>query len=544
MANVVPDGWREYAVTGAARREIETLDALARGLPADYTVYHAVHWSNAERGYAIHGEIDFVVVNRAGDLLLIEQKSGFLEEGPEGLVKRYAEKTKSVPVQMARNLAALQAKLHARPGCRGISLDILLYCPDYTVQKLPTAGIDPARIVDSRGAGRLAETVARILPAGEGDDRARQVHRFLRDILQLETDVSALIGQARGLVTRIAGGLAHWARRLEFEPHRLRVTGTAGSGKTQLALAEYAAALDAGKRPLYLCYNRPLADHFQRIAPPGGLACTLHMLCDQRLRAAGETPDFARPDAFEWLLEQAAALPVGEDWRFDTLIVDEGQDFTEAWRDLALAHAGPAGRMLWLEDPMQNLYLRPPVDLPGWVRLRADGNYRSPRAVVRMLQSLMPADAPIEARGPFQSSGLEVLTYRDAAELNQKVKEGIRLCLAEGFRKSDLALVSFRGREQSLLFTYDQLGPHRLKTYTGRYDLLGQPIHTDGDVLLESVYRFKGQAAPAIVFAEIDFEALDERAVRKLFVGATRAMLKLVMVVSERAAGRLMAHLG
>ena len=62
-------------------------------------------------------------------------------------------------------------------------------------------------------------------------------------------------------------------------------------------------------------------------------------------------------------------------------------------------------------------------------------------------------------------------------------------------------------------------------------------------MLLESVYRFKGQAAPAIVFAEIDFEALDERAVRKLFVGATRAMMKLVMVVSERAAEQLMAHL-
>jgi hypothetical protein len=177
------------------------------------------------------------------------------------------------------------------------------------------------------------------------------------------------------------------------------------------------------------------------------------------------------------------------------------------------------------------------------VRLRADGNYRSPRAVVRMLQSLLPAEASIEARGPFQSSGLEVLTYRDAAELNQKVKEGIRLCLAEGFRKSDMALISFRGREQSLLFPYDRIGPHRLKTYTGRYDLLGQPIHTDGDVLLESVYRFKGQAAPAIVFAEIDFDDLDERTVRKLFVGATRAMLKLVMVVSERAAAKLVAHL-
>lgn len=192
---------------------------------------------------------------------------------------------------------------------------------------------------------------------------------------------------------------------------------------------------------------------------------------------------------------------------------------------------------------MQNLYLRPPVELPGWVRLRADANFRSPRSVVGMLRSLLPPEVSIEAQGPLRSSELVVLTYQDPGEMARKVKEGIRLCLAEGFRKSDLALLSFRGREQSILFSCDQLGPHRLKTFTGHYDLLGQPVHTEGDVLLESVYRFKGQAAPAIVFAEIDFETLDERTVRKLFVGATRAMMKLVLVISEAAAAKLAVHL-
>ena len=539
MAVVVPDGWREYAVTGAAQREIETLGLLASALPDAYTIYHAVHWTNVERGYSVYGEIDFVVVNRSGALLLIEQKSGFLEEGPDGLVKRYQERSKSVPMQMARNVAALQAKLHARPGCENVPIDYLLYCPDYTVRKLPSAGIVPERIVDASDAERLAARVHGILPPGEPAEVSRQVHRFLRDILQLETDVSALIGRAREMVTRISGGLAHWARQLEFSPYRLRVTGTAGSGKTQLALAEYQDALARGGRPLYLCYNRPLADHFQRIAPPGGMACTLHMFCDRRVRAEGEIPDFNRPDVFDWLLERAAALPVGADWHFDTVIVDEGQDFVESWRDLALRHLKPDGRAIWLEDPLQNLYLRPDVDLPGWVRLRAEGNYRSPRPVARMLQSLLPPEVRIEARGPLLAAEPVLLTYREPGELIQRVKEGIRLCLAEGFRKSDLALVSFRGREQSQLFSYSQLGPHSLKTFSGGYDLLGQPVYSEGDVLLESVYRFKGQAAPAIVFAEIDFETLDERALRKLFVGATRAMMKLVLVVSESAAARL-----
>ncbi len=308
--------------------------------------------------------------------------------------------------------------------------------------------------------------------------------------------------------------------------------------------SEYRAAIDQGLRPLYLCYNRPLADHFQLIAPPGGLACTLHMLCDQRLRAAGVTPDFSRPEAFDKLLLEAAALPVGPDWLFDTLIVDEGQDFTDAWRDLALGHLKPEGRALWLEDPLQNLYGRAPVDLPGWVRVKANSNFRSPRSVVRMLQNLLPEEFQIEARGALHAAELVVLTYRDGAELTQQVKEGIRQCLAEGYRKADIAVVSYSGREKSLLFPYTQLGPHSLKTFTGHYDLLGQPLYSEGDVLLESVYRFKGQSAPAIVFAEIDFEQLDERAVRKLFVGATRAMMKLVLVVSERSAKVLLERLG
>ncbi|WP_373054474.1 hypothetical protein [Thioalkalivibrio sp.] len=59
-------GWRELEVTGGAQREIETLAVLASELPDTYPVYHSVHWTNigAGKGFAIYGEIDFVVVKR------------------------------------------------------------------------------------------------------------------------------------------------------------------------------------------------------------------------------------------------------------------------------------------------------------------------------------------------------------------------------------------------------------------------------------------------------------------------------------------------
>lgn len=542
MARVIPDGWQAMENAGSsAQRELETLRLLVAALPDDYTLYHAVHWTNIERGYAVFGEIDFVVVNRAGDLLLIEQQAGFLSETPEGLVKQYPGRSRRVPVQMARSAEALRLKLAARPAIGVRRVDSLLFCPHYQVRNPVSAGIVPERIVDANRRDQLPRVIRELLPPGEDADN-RELHRFLRDVIQLDTDVSALIGRARALVTRVSGGLAHWARQLDFAPYRLRVTATAGSGKTQLALAEYRAALDAGRRPLYVCFNRPLADHFAAIAPEGGMACTFHALCEAVLRATGETPDFGAPNAFDSLVTRAAELPVPAALLFDAVIVDEGQDFSETWRDRVLCHATPEARLLWLEDPLQNLYARPPVALPGWVGLRSTANFRSPRPIVRFLQKLVAAEG-IEAASPLDAAEIEVFTYVDADDMPRQLKLAIKACHGAGFRKEDVAVISFRGRENSPLLRQERLGDFRFRVFTGRYDMFSQPEYSEGEILLESVYRFKGQAAPAVVFTEVDFESLDERTVRKLFVGATRAGMKLVLVASERAAAQLADYL-
>ncbi len=544
MAKTHPDGWQSLEVTGARQREIETLAVLAKSLPEDYTVYHSIHWSTLERGHSVYGEVDFVVVNNAGSVLLIEQKSGFLDETADGLVKRYGGKTKSVAAQVSRSLHAFQSKLQRMLGADTVWIDYLFYCPDYHVKAVHAAGIEAGRIVDASTRGDLARIIQATFPPGEQELKAQKVHRFLRDELQLETDVSAMMGQARNMVARVSGGLAHWARKLTFSPYRLRVTGTAGSGKTQLALAEFRAAIEAGLRPLYVCYNRPLADHFSAIAPGGGVACTFHMLCDLHLQAHGVQTDFATPGVFEQLINRALDRMPLPNFRFDTVIVDEGQDFSELWRDGVLRHAKDDARVIWLEDPMQNLYARPPVSLPDWVGIRSEANYRSPRAIVRFLQCILPDDVRIEAQSPIDSAEVEILTYSTSGELLERMSEALRRTYAAGFRKEDVAIVTFRGRENSALSPFDRIGQNKLRSFTGRYDLLGQPEFTDGDVLIESVYRFKGQSVPAVILAEVDFESLDDCAVRKLFVGATRASLHLTLVISERAAEVLLKRLG
>ncbi|RQR64589.1 nuclease [Burkholderia sp. Bp9125] len=554
MARLIPDDWKSLAATGAAERERETLAALEHALPDDYTVYHGVHWTRADQGFSVFGEAAFVVVSPAGRILLIEQKAGFLRETPKGLVKVYLQTERNVSIQLARTQETLHRRLTAALGAGVYGVDALLYCPDYTVRQAAIAGVPAERIVDAARKAQLAQVILQLLPADEPRfANAPKIHHFLADELALAPDTSALVGQAGTLVTRLSGGLAAWARQLEFTPFRLRVTGTAGSGKTQLAVQAMRDAIAAGRHVLYVCFNRPLADYIARIAPPGAKIANYHQLCDWVVRDSGHTPDFQAPDAFERLAARFADTPVPERWRFDVLIVDEGQDFHPSWAVALERLLAPDGAWWWLEDPLQNLYMREPVSLPGWVTLKALTNYRSPRDLLEFVRDVVgrvePLAAELRSGSPFDGSDLAVSAYGDAdtppAALADAcidaTKRAITHALSLGFRKQDIAVLSYRGRESSALAALDQLGPHRVKRFTGKYDLFGNPEYVDGDVLLDSIYRFKGQSAPCVILTEIDFDTLDARAARKLFVGATRATMKLLLVASSRAAGQLTA---
>lgn len=64
MAKIFPADWNHIAVTGAALREIETLEMLRAGLLGHYAVYHGVHWTRPHSGFSILGEADFIVVSQ------------------------------------------------------------------------------------------------------------------------------------------------------------------------------------------------------------------------------------------------------------------------------------------------------------------------------------------------------------------------------------------------------------------------------------------------------------------------------------------------
>ena len=78
-----------------------------------------------------------------------------------------------------------------------------------------------------------------------------------------------------------------------------------------------------------------------------------------------------------------------------------------------------------------------------------------------------------------------------------------------------------------------------MSRFTGQFDEGSTPIWQEGQLLIESVRRFKGQVAAAVVLTECDIAQLDPLNRRLLFVGLTRARVHLEWVISKVTARML-----
>jgi len=241
MARIVPHEIDAAARRGHARREIETLERLERELSDEFTVFHSVHWAHADAHAALYGEIDFVVMNRLGRVIAIEQKNGPLEQAHGDLVKQYATGARSVRAQVARNLHHLMNAFARRHPGRRLDLDHLVYLPDHEVTGPVPASVDPSRIVDARSRDGLAARIValfdeRAAPASARDTGGApppdpiDVHDFLCDFVDVAVSVDAASRPAHASLHRRLrrGRPARDDRRRAAARHAVPLQGSGG----------------------------------------------------------------------------------------------------------------------------------------------------------------------------------------------------------------------------------------------------------------------------------------------------------------------------
>ena len=539
MARVFPSDLSKLALAGAHRPELDTLALLRKRLSDDYTVFHGVHWSREYEKWTHFGEVDFVVVNRSGDVLLMEQKNGALVDGDDGLVKQYEDGDKNVNDQIRRSVDKVRQKFKWQHGSgRKLGLDYLIYCPDHRVVKVNAAALDMSRIVDAGARDGLAGRIQSVLGPGSdvAGDWGETVRAFFRQTLNLVPDIHAHIDAQESAFVRRAGGLAELLSRLEMDPFRLRIRGTAGCGKSLVAREAHDRAVENGRQPLLLCFNRSLAERLRARVRAGGYVDTWNGFCAKFLESQGARLDFSalstNPRFWQEVQEQVMGAAIPDDWLFDTLIVDEGQDFEQEWYDILMLFVTPNAEILWLEDADQNIYGQEPVTLPGFTGFRADTNFRSPERIATFIRDVLPFR--FEIGNDLPGLGTGVHGYDDPEEQLRIVARLVRDLDRRGFDHHDIVVLTCRGVNNSVFSECEKVGNVRLRRFTGDYDLFGNQLSTDGHLAFDSIYRFKGQEAPAVILVDVNPspDRMD-RALRLLYCGMTRATVRLEILVNR-----------
>ena len=308
---------------------------------------------------------------------------------------------------------------------------------------------------------------------------------------------------------------------------RVEVRGGAGSGKTFMALEQARRLANRGQRVALLCYSHGLASFLKRITAgwnrrlrPGyvgefhdlGIAWGAAHGPDESQRDAA-TEQFFEHALPAQMLQLANTLPDGH--RFDSIVIDEAQDFADSWWEplLAALRDPETGGIYVFSDEGQRVFDRkgtPPVPL---VPLLLEQNIRNTRQIARAFEPLV--DHPMRLLG---SDGAEVrfvpCTREDAFDVGD---DQIEALLAEGWRPEDVALLTTGSRH-----------PEQIARQAEGNAAYWDSFWDAEQVFYGHVLGFKGLERRAVVLVVND-KSVFERSPERLYVGLSRARDQLVV---------------
>ncbi len=559
MARMYP---QSPALDTTSQAELALFESIAAGLSDEHYVFHSACFQLPSRlGPIRDGEADFLVVHPERGVLVLEVKGGQIVHnrkrgewisiargGERHVIKDPLNQAKTAMYRFRElwdsvtNTAPTPIFGHA------------VAFPDTSIPPDAQAGPDLPRaiLMDQGDAARPADWFesAYAYYRGQGQapppPSADHLRAFLRQLGGTRHFRPAMWGSIQQEKARMARLTEQQFLLLDALGRRRRalVAGCAGSGKTMLAVEKAARLAEAGHRTLLTCYNKALARFLrQRLGPRDNLTVQhFHELAHELATRAGtlpERPDYGSGNFYDEVLPEAllSAIAAQPETRYDAIVVDEGQDFSETWWvPLSELLEHPDEDIFYIfYDQHQQLYGRQTLlPLEGEPFLLS-ANCRNTRPIHRLVMRFggdwaelarsVGADGRpvvVEDYGPTTAEAL--------AETAGKVVE--QLVDREQVPVEHIVLLSpfARTSGKSLLAGIDRIG---------RFPLTESDAGPEGCLRFSTIHGFKGCEADVALLIEADRWKPGKGRDALLYVACSRARHHLVVLLPEGQAGEL-----
>ncbi len=523
------------------RSERDVALALQETLDEEWTVFHSYNWLRREERLK-EGEADFVLVHRRYGLLVLEVKGGSIRFDPDGAEWWQNDHPMQDPFKQAqRNFHALKNQVSERgrfiragetpcPGGYAVAF------PDVNYQGTLPPGAHGSMLFCARDLPELGTRVRNALRAWAREGTPEDMHandfeelrKALQSTFRIVPSLARDLEKDEQMLIQLTEQQAEALERIYANP-RVLVEGTAGSGKTLLALERSLSFARDGCSVLLLCYNKRLAEWLRRRTE--GVehlkVAHFHGLCSEFCQKAGlafsppaeESADFWRYKTAELLLD---ATDIADD-RYDAIVVDEGQDFhDEWWMAIEALQRHPGGPLYVFFDPAQNLF-GTGLNLPEGITYNLNQNCRNTRQIAHTCGNVL-GQAIKSPRFSPEGVPTEIRGYCDEKE----VRDGCAQLLKDvvgSLHASRVALLSPYTRAKSCL-NLEKLGPYAL------VDDVSAWLSGNG-VWFSSIRAFKGLEAEVMILVDVDDFRVGKFERQDLFVACSRARHRLYVYTNS-----------
>ncbi len=555
MATFIPD---VQDPTTQSQAEVQFFHHLKEALPDEYHVFHSVPYllgpDHVSRP-AIEGEIDFLIAHAEYGLLAVEVKGGGIAYvGEEG--QWYSQGRDKVsrikdPFQQAqKGIKDLIRLIHERQVldrddnfAHGHAV-AFPQC-EFRDSDLP-ANAAPGILIDARHLENLEQRIELIFKYWRKHRNSRPLNaKKLRKITQHVLApkfrlAQPLAGRFRWEDQCLLRLTAEQSFCLDFLVRNpfAHVEGSAGTGKTIVALDYARVLVEAGRDVLFLCFNKPLGAQLKRKATElqhstGSIwAGHFHGLCEDFASRAGidaSPPEDRNSEEYgeHWnfslpvlLIDAAQEVPD----RFDAIIVDEAQDFEpEWWEALTALWKDPENqRLAVFSDPLQNIYRRPDDFACGYPVLPLRTNCRNTRQIADYAACLV--DAPLQ-HSSWSVPGEEPKVHRckSKKDARGKIEKIVEDLLKQELKPEQITILSTHRFENSSLAGVDNLAGAPVEVMA---DDWSEPAR--GRLGFSTLHRFKGLDSDVVIFIDVDGSA--NASPSHQYVAASRAKHRLFVV--------------
>ena len=524
--------------------EEKFFNACRDQLSDKYHVFFSVRWYSEENGKRIDSECDFLIFNPDYGFLCVECKGGkgiyvenedndetwYLEECDED------RRLRCSPYKQAEESMRFFKRYYedeletAYPGIYGNAVAF----PNFVVSSPITVESPLALTIDAEDMGNLQTRIIEIFryfnvkKGGHASfmapDAQKKFISLINKRVALSIAAGALIEDKERELSEINQTQDVVIDLLSHYP-RAFIIGGAGTGKTWIGIKKIKRCIAEGKRPLYLCYNRTLAERVQtHISSFDADVYSIDDLASSLLGdSAKDAPVSDGCKEYSDMLEQLPALR-----QYDLVVVDEAQDFTEDWAYCANLLVKDNGSLYVFYDESQNVFSRDFGD-----KFFIDGEPFVLRYNIRNTSNIYQYTLDRTSLGTDtlvnQIEGVEP----DERKINRKqavisfIDSVInKLVNREGVSPEKITILSNRGLDQSVLSDV---------YYVGGYPLVSLENKNDKSIAFSTVEAFKGLESDIVIF--INHTYRDEPKTEEIksiqYTALTRARFYLYVIDYE-----------